>query len=379
MGAVIRVLFVTGFLAMPQMRGGSQRTSDAIIRGLIARGHDVRLFAALKPNDLHGYLARIQMKLLRRRVSTDLVLGYKTHRSWDAVEGVGELVGRWRPDVAVALTQRTVPMGAALQDCGVPLVVAFQDNEFGLLQGDPGDLKPFRAVANSHFTARRHEEKFGVSSQVIYPVIDPAMYAVGKTGDCVTFVNPDRKKGYDLFLALAKARPAYKFILVPGWPLPEAKLQQVIAEVSRLPNVDHVKSQSDMRVVYARTKVLLAPSQIEEGYGRVATEAQFSGIPVLGSDRGGLPEAIGPGGVMLPADAPMGEWLAALDRLMLDPAHYADKSAAARSHASREAIRIGTQIDQWERLLESLAKNHSDCPEPGANRPTPILPAPGVA
>src|SRR3546814_9881685 len=43
----------------------------------------------------------------------------------------------------------------------------------------------------------------------------------------------------------------------------------------------------DMREVYRRTHTLLVPSQWEEAWGRVATEAQFSGIPVLASDRGG--------------------------------------------------------------------------------------------
>ena len=34
-------------------------------------------------------------------------------------------------------------------------------------------------------------------------------------------------------------------------------------------------------------------------FGRIAVEPQFSGIPVVASDRGGLPEAVGPGGVLI--------------------------------------------------------------------------------
>ena len=54
----------------------------------------------------------------------------------------------------------------------------------------------------------------------------------------------------------------------------------------------------DMRSVYRDTKVLLVPSQWLETWGRVATEAQFSGIPVLASRSGALPEAVGPGGIL---------------------------------------------------------------------------------
>ena len=41
-------------------------------------------------------------------------------------------------------------------------------------------------------------------------------------------------------------------------------------------------SRGDMRSVYAKCRILLAPSVWEEAYGRVVTEAQISGIPVVG-------------------------------------------------------------------------------------------------
>src|SRR5262249_21620774 len=57
----------------------------------------------------------------------------------------------------------------------------------------------------------------------------------------------------------------------------------------------------DMRTVYCDTRILLVPSQWEdETWGRVVSEAQLSGIPVITSDRGGLPESVGPGGIVLP-------------------------------------------------------------------------------
>jgi glycosyltransferase involved in cell wall biosynthesis len=98
----------------------------------------------------------------------------------------------------------------------------------------------------------------------------------------------------------------------------------------------------DMRPIYAGAKILLAPSQWEEAWGRVATEAHVNGVPVLGSNRGGLPEAIGPGGVVLPADAPAEDWAAALSRLWDDPVAYAASSKAARAYSRRPEIQPAT-------------------------------------
>ena len=47
----------------------------------------------------------------------------------------------------------------------------------------------------------------------------------------------------------------------------------------------------------------LAPSLVEETWGRIVSEAQVSGIPALGSDRGASPETVTAGGVVMAADA----------------------------------------------------------------------------
>jgi hypothetical protein len=55
----------------------------------------------------------------------------------------------------------------------------------------------------------------------------------------------------------------------------------------------------------------------KEAWWRVASEARCSGIPVLGSRRGCLPEAIGGGGIVLDCEQPLDAWVAALGRLWL--------------------------------------------------------------
>lgn len=51
--------------------------------------------------------------------------------------------------------------------------------------------------------------------------------------------------------------------------------------------------------IYAQTGVLFTLSLWYESFGRVAAEAVMNGIPVLASKTGGLPEAVGEGGILL--------------------------------------------------------------------------------
>jgi glycosyltransferase involved in cell wall biosynthesis len=107
-----------------------------------------------------------------------------------------------------------------------------------------------------------------------------------------------------------------------------------------------------MASIYAETRVLLVPSLWEETWGRVATEAQFSGIPVLASDAGGLPEAVGQGGILLRRDTPPEIWADRLRALWGDTAIYREKREAALVHAARPELDIGCQMDELLSITE---------------------------
>jgi glycosyltransferase involved in cell wall biosynthesis len=106
-----------------------------------------------------------------------------------------------------------------------------------------------------------------------------------------------------------------------------------------------------MKTVYGRTKILLAPSLWEEAWGRVASEAHCSGIPVVGTRRGGLPEAIGEGGIVLDYEAPIEDWVSAIRRLWSDEAEYERLSSAARLFAERPALDPERQFSAFLAVL----------------------------
>jgi len=67
-------------------------------------------------------------------------------------------------------------------------------------------------------------------------------------------------------------------------------------DISRAKNIWLIPNQENVHSIYQRTSIFLVPSLWAEGFGRGIAEAQLSGIPVLASNRGGMPEALNGGG-----------------------------------------------------------------------------------
>ena len=251
------------------------------------------------------------------------------------------MVGRFRPDVVVVQSTHPEPLIRALMPTGVPMAAYFHEvEEVEHLRFLRGSGIP--VLANSGFTARRLAEACGLESAVIRPLIIPDYYRTAMRPERVLYVNTTQRKGVEVAFAVAERRPDIPFTFVLSWTHRPEALARLRERAAAAGNITLHPPTQDMRPVYAGAKVLLAPSQWEEAWGRVATEAHVNGIPVLGSNRGGLPEAIGPGGVVLPADASAEEWAAALSRLWDDRVAYAAAADAARAYSRRPEIQPST-------------------------------------
>ena len=119
------------------------------------------------------------------------------------------------------------------------------------------------------------------------------------------------------------------------------------ARLGPLANVEFRRASADMRPVYRRTALLLVPSQVEEAFGRVVVEAQASGIPCLVRETGGLPEAVGAGGRLLPQSAEAAEWADAIEAILSDPALSSSLSAAAAANAMRPEFSFDSNIERF--------------------------------
>ncbi|UUL82411.1 glycosyltransferase [Sphingomonas qomolangmaensis] len=348
----MKILFAGGNGYLPEFNGGVQSSTDHLVRQCIARGHETAVLAALFGDGLRGFKARLKLKLGRAPVAIDRDLGYPVMRAWFPWEVAGYVAKTFHPDVALVQCHKAVKVGAALDAAGVPLVVYLRNVEFEELAGDPRDLTTAKFIANSEFTAEAYKKAFGIDSVVIPPTIDKAKYTYTKTDEFVSFINLYPEKGFETALAVARICPKISFLFVESWKLDGDLLNQIENSLAALPNVTFMRRTNNMREVFGRTKILFAPSQWEEAWGRVASEAHCSGIPVVGSNRGGLPEAIGPGGIILPHDAPPEEWAAAIRSLWTDSTVYASFSRAAVEYAGRAQLDSAAQFETFIGVLE---------------------------
>ena len=353
----MNILFATGHPHIPQFTGGSQSTVHDLTLDMIERGHSVSVLASLWSKGYLGLRNRILMKLLRRDAIRDDFLGYAVYRKWFVWENLAPLMERIKPDAAIVHAMLPTRVAEALTDLSVPTVIYLHDVKFEDLGGDPRALKNVEYVANSRFTARRYAEAFGIEARVIPPMFRRERYLGDRAPENVTFINPHPDKGVDVAIEVARLCPDIPFVFVESWPLDGAPLQALTERLAGLPNVRLQRRTDNIASIYARARIMLAPSQCEEAWGRVATEAQYSGIPVVASDCGGLSEAVGPGGVLIDRDAPAEVWAAEIRRLWTDQAWYGEKSEQARKHSGREEIDTAWQIASLLETVETARRN----------------------
>lgn len=355
----MKLLFVTAHPHVPQIAGGSQSSVHELSLELIKRGHEVNVLSGLYHADMFGYRKRLQMKLLGRKFVCDERAGYPTYRKWFVWNDTGLVLDRVRPDVVVVTAGQPFRIGRAFAQHDVPLAVYLRDVEMHKQGGVPSELSSDTAyIANSRFTADRYREVYGIEAVAIPPTFMAERYRSVREPENVTFINPHAIKGRDIAFDIAERCPDIPFSFIEGWPLDKAEQRINAARAAHAPNVSFKPRTTDMRPVYAKAKILLAPSQWEEAWGRIASEAHFSGIPVVATRQGGLPESVGPGGVLVGRDEPIDVWVAAIRRLWDDPDYYAGMSKAALAYARRPELDKDRQVELFLSVVKSSLPTH---------------------
>ncbi|HVH78111.1 MAG TPA: glycosyltransferase [Stellaceae bacterium] len=347
----MNIAFVSGNPHMPQVLGGVEVNTHALAGELTKRGKVVCVLAKLSLRNRFGLWRAARITASGHPIWVDHDLGYPVFRSRRPANHAAALP---RPNVAVVQNGPMLDLAAGFARIAVPAVAYLHGLGFESWPIEPAGL-PFRGyIANSCFTAERFRRRFGLDPLVLPPLFRRVDYETPVSGAAVTFINPVQVKGVDLALRIAALCPNIPFAFVRGWPLGIRESAGLRRELRRLGNVELRDRTGDMRTVYRDTKVLLVPSQWEdETWGRVVTEAQFSGIPVIASDRGGLPESVGPGGIILAHDARPEVWAEAVTRLWSDMNHHERLSRAALDHSARPDLDTDHQVSM---LLETLCR-----------------------
>lgn len=264
-------------------------------------------------------------------------------------------LGQIKPDVVLTF-------GGLLLDIEIQRCVRAAGALVGFYLANPsyGRRETFDLVdlilTNSQATADHYAAKLQLRSHPVGLFVDAAP-AVAKVREpqYVTFINPLPDKGVTLFLKLvARAAidaPDMKFLVVESrGRLGDAMRQQglpdgLLAKVAVVPKQDNIAS------VFGLSKVLLMPSYWFEAAGRILIEANANGVPVLATNRGGIPETLGGAGCLLPIperctkdytaapnDEELQPWWDALLHLWRDAGHWQAMSERALSVAATQTL-----------------------------------------
>jgi glycosyltransferase involved in cell wall biosynthesis len=124
---------------------------------------------------------------------------------------------------------------------------------------------------------------------------------------------------------------------------------EIFATIEQLGLQDQVRHLSGiydeaLAHLYRAAGVLVTPSHYE-GFGLPALEAMHSGCPVIVSNRGSLPEVVGPAGLLLEPDDVTG-WAEALTRVLTDSGRRNKMVAQGKAQAATFS---------WPRTAEKMA------------------------
>ncbi|HET9101751.1 MAG TPA: glycosyltransferase family 4 protein [Solirubrobacteraceae bacterium] len=199
--------------------------------------------------------------------------------------------------------------------------------------------------------------RFGLSAQRATPLLnflpDASFVAQADPGPGVHALAVGRlvpEKGFDT--AIAAARAARVPLVVAG-DGPDGPRLKALAAGAEVRFTGQITGQA-VAALRAQASVVLAPSRWEEPCPYAVAEAMAAGVPVLASQRGGLPEMVG-AEMTLPA-GDVGAWAAALTTLHADPQA---RSRAAR-HALARARELFDETRYHARLMEVYGAGPSD-------------------
>jgi glycosyltransferase involved in cell wall biosynthesis len=264
-----------------------------------------------------------------------------------------EVLNRFRPDVLVNYGSGPLAhqIRARARARGIAVVFALHNLSYA-------NARPFTTadavIVPSRFAANHYSRTLGLDCKVLSNIVDLGRVRVDKRSPrYLTFVTPSHEKGVYVFARIAdelgRRRPDIPILVVEGRGT-EQTLVDCGIDLRVRGNVSLMANTPDPRHFWGVTRVCVMPSLWRESQPLVAIEAMANGIPVVGSDRGGIPEALGKAGVVLslperltptsrvlPAPEEVSPWIEAGIKLWDDEAHYNEQCRLALAESSRWA------------------------------------------
>jgi glycosyltransferase involved in cell wall biosynthesis len=285
------------------------------------------------------------------------------------LEGV---LDKFRPDVLVIFGGDS--LAEEIRRCararGIAVVFALHD--FNVRSRAP--FQDVDAVlVPSRFVASYYRRTLDLTCSILpCPMPIDRFRALSREPRYVTFVNPSYERGVFAFARIAdelgRRRPDIPLLVVEGIGT-ERTLIDCGLDLRGHGNISLMAHTPDPRIYWGVTRICVMPSLRWESQPLVAIEAMINGVPVVGSDRGGMPEALGDSGIVLglpsrlgpatrelPTAEEVGHWVKAIIALWDDREWYSELNRRAIMESSRWAPEV--LEPQYVDLFERLRKSH---------------------
>ncbi|MFE1959039.1 glycosyltransferase family 4 protein [Streptomyces sp. NPDC059479] len=327
------VLFAWRRTPPPLLIGGAEVTQQLLAEEFAAAGWQaVYLGSHQAPWDQAEQLPQTSAFLDSQGTSYEESHGVLRYR-WNGVDCIAvpqnqiastlrSLLSQVRPDVVFTSQEGAADLAEQARPAALVAGILHSVSKTGLgvLAGHP-----HYGLAVSEFVRQRAPRTDRTRLAVLHPPFTlPQQQGPGvpRTGS-VLMVNPIPAKGSDLLHQLIHVMPEQHFTLVEGW-------WNTADQFAAHPNVTYVPRVYDMSPLYRGHRLLLVPSTVEDAFPRVIIEAALHGTPSIGADRGGIPEAIGTAGIVLPRVAEPQAWADAIRST-----DHQSLGEQARQHAAR--------------------------------------------
>jgi len=202
--------------------------------------------------------------------------------------------------------------------------------------------------------------------QVVYNFIDPSRHTP-RVAPCIPEKKSERqvtlmhisnfrplKRTDDVVRIFARVRETLDARLVLVGDGPEyGRTRELVEKLGVEPFVRYVGVVDDVSPLLAAADVLLLPSETES-FGLVALEAMASGVPVVASDVGGIPEVVEHGVTGFLAPVGDVDAMAEYCRKLLTDCRDGKRFGAAARKRAEELFDYRTIIPQYERIYERL-------------------------
>ncbi|GGJ07366.1 glycosyl transferase [Alicyclobacillus cellulosilyticus] len=154
-----------------------------------------------------------------------------------------------------------------------------------------------------------------------------------------------------IFDLVSRQVPSRLLLVGEGPDLPAAR--ELARQLGLYDRVRFLGKQDEVAAIFALADLFLLPSE-KESFGLVALESMASGVPVIGSTAGGIPEVVVHGETGYLADVgDVAQMAAYAVRLLTDDHLYARMAAAARQRAETH-FRIDQKVEEYLDVYEQV-------------------------